>query len=461
VTELETRDAGAFALPGRRGRGSVAFAALAIPALFLAIYLPDAGHGLIADDFRWIVEGRIGTPGDLSRVFTSNVGFYRPLVSFSFAADYAMWGAMARGYGLTNVALCLAGAWALYALAREMRLSAPAALVAAGVWLFNFHAVNMAVLWPSGRTALLVTLFALATALALGRGRPGLAGAACLLALLSKEEAVALPALFTAAHLIDRRRLRDAAPLVPLWVALGVYLALRWYSGAFWAGDAPEFYRFSLAPLALLRNAAEYADRAGTVGAVVALVLVSAAGVRRAAITADEKRVMRFAAIWIPATFALTLALPVRSSLYALLPSVGTALLVGGVASAAQRAAPGRFARAAIALLVAVAVLIPVYRSRNQRWVQVARVSQDALQTLAADTAGTSPGHIVLIDAPTERFNLTSAFGNLLPEALELRLGRGWSGEIVASATAVSRAADFVYRFQAGRLVREPGGRGP
>jgi hypothetical protein len=437
-------------------RAPLAVSALAVATLFLLIYLPDAGHGFIADDFRWIVEGRIATAADIGRVFTANVGFYRPLVSLSFALDYAVWGDTPRGYGLTNVVLCLAAACALVAFARQMRLAASAALVAAGVWLFNFHAVNMAVLWSSGRTALLVTLFAVATALALFRGRPRLAGAMCLLALLSKEEAVALPALFTVAHVVEGRSLRGTARLLPLWVALGVYLVLRWYSGAFWASDAPEFYRFSLAPLVLLRNAAEYADRAGTVAAAVAIVLALAARVRPANINADEARVLRCAALWIPATFALTVALPVRSSLYALLPSIGSALVAGVVASVAQRVAPARFARAAIGLVVVVAVLLPVYRSRNQRWVQVARVSEGALQTIASDAAGFRPGHIVLVDAPAERFNLMSAFGNLLPDALRLRLAAGWTGEIVDPATAPP-AADFVYRLEEGRLMREPG----
>ncbi|MNC96546.1 hypothetical protein D3C83_139460 [compost metagenome] len=70
-----------------------------------------------------------------------------------------------------------------------MGLAPAASLLAAATWLFNFHAVNMAVLWLSGRTALLVTLFALASAHAMLRGRALLAGGACLLALLSKEEA--------------------------------------------------------------------------------------------------------------------------------------------------------------------------------------------------------------------------------------------------------------------------------
>lgn len=63
-------------------------------AIFLAIYMPDLGHGFISDDFRWIVESRTDTPGDLVRLFRANVGFYRPLVAVTFAVDHALWGSM-------------------------------------------------------------------------------------------------------------------------------------------------------------------------------------------------------------------------------------------------------------------------------------------------------------------------------------------------------------------------------
>jgi len=429
--------------------------ALAVAALFLIIYLPDAGHGFISDDFRWIVEGRLEAAADLPRIFTSNVGFYRPVVMLSFGLDRALWNGAARGYGITNVALCLASAWALYALARQLRLPAAAGALAAATWLFNFHAVNMAVLWLSGRTSLLVTLFALVTGIAFLRGRAALAGAACFLALLAKEEAVALPVLFTAAHIGDGGRARGAGRLLPMWGALLVYLVLRWYSGAFWAGDAPSFYRFTASPLLILRNVAEYADRAATVAAVVAIVLMAATRVRLAQVSTDEARAVRFGALWVVATYALTVALPVRSSLYALLPSVGTALIAGAIAAAAQRHAPVRFARTAMALLAAVALLVPVYRSRNERWVQSAELSERAMQTIERDAAGRPSGRVALVDAPGERFNLTAAFGNLLPEALQLRVGAGWTGEIVASPAEVPASADLVYRLENGTLVAQ------
>jgi hypothetical protein len=422
-------------------------AAAALAAVFLAIYLPDIGHGFISDDFRWIVEGRVESARDILALFSSNVGFYRPLTSVSFAADHALWGTNAFGYGLTNLALCLACAVALFAVARRLGLPDVAAMVAAAAWLLNFHGVNMAVLWLSGRTALLASLFSLSTAWAALGGRPLLAGLLALCAMLAKEEAVALPAVFSLFFFVDERRVRSAAKAAPLWCALIVYVALRLQSGAFWPADAPSYYRFSFDPALVGRNLLEYADRAGDLFLVLIGVFALATRTRWSNVSPAERRVVTFAALWIAAMYALTVFLPVRSSLYALLPSAGSALALGAIASAAWRHDSGRYRRVAVALVILAAMLVPIYRSRNVRWVRLAELSEEVMRTIAADARGRSAGHVVLIDTPVERFNLASAFGNLLPEALRLRVGNGWTGEIVQSPDAATRAGDLEYRL--------------
>jgi len=429
-------------------------AAAAMAGAFLVVYLPDIGHGFISDDFRWIVEGRSDSIGDLIALFGTNTGFYRPIVSWSFAADHAAWGSNPFGYGLTNLTLCMAAAAALFMLARRVRLPSSAALITVGVWLFNFHAVNMAVLWLSGRTALLVSLFSLGTAHAMLAGRSLLAGALALLAMLSKEEAVALPALFSVYTVLTERRVRGLVRTLPLWAALGVYLGLRLQSGAFWATDAPSFYRFSFAPALIGRNILEYADRAGTVAAIVIVALVALTRLRLRDVTDGEKRVLLFAALWVTAMYALTLFLPVRSSLYALLPSVGTALAAGVVATAAARRSPRAFRYAAIGLLAALLALAPVYRSRNVRWVELAELSERTMTTISQDATGRTAGHVVIVDAPGERFNLQSAFGALFPEAMRLQVGEGWTGEVVSTPSEAGRAGDLSYRLSNGGLVR-------
>ena len=492
----------------------MARALAATATIFLVIYLPAIGRGFISDDFRWIVENRIGSTDDLAALFSANIGFYRPLTSLSFAADHAAWGTHPLGYGVTNLILCLAAAAALFAVARRLGLPAGPALLASGAWLLNFHAVNMAVLWLSGRTALLASAFSLATAYAVLDGRHLVAGILALLAMLSKEEAVVLPVLLTVFQWAEARRAGtgpaeagfyvegfEAGPAeaglyvedvgagpaeaglyvedvgagpvkaglhmetganvesgfsrtMPLWTALLVYLLLRWQSGAFWPANAPDYYQFSWSPAVIGRNILEYADRAGTVFAFVAVVFVAAGRLRWADVSPPERRVLIFAATWIAAMYALTVFLPVRSSLYALLPSIGSALAVGAIGAAAARRNPARVRTAALALVVVATLLIPVYRSRNARWVGLAALSASVMQTIASDARGRSSGHVVLIDAPQERFNLASAFGNLLPEALQLHVGAGWTGEIVPPASAGTRPGDLEYRLMNGSLQR-------
>jgi hypothetical protein len=404
------------------------------------------------------------------------VGFYRPLVSVSFAADHALWGLEPFGYGLTNLLLLLADTILLFALARRLGLGREAALLSAAVFALNFHGVNMALLWLSGRTALLALLFALSASLAILRGRRITAGLLCLAALLCKEEAVALPAVLTAFLWLERARPLSAWPL---WVSLVVYAGLRGSSGAFTPADAPAYYQFSLSPLLLLRNVAEYADRAATVSVAVSLLLVAITRggrlppsqmLRRTAValaeagqaararpffSAEERRTLRFAAVWVPAMYALTVFLPIRSSLYALIPSAGCALMAGACASRALRLNPQRFARTAMVLILVAAAMIPIYRSRNHRWVEPADLSMHVMQAIQATTSSfPAGGRVVLVDAPAADVGLDDAFDALFPDALALFSGDMWTGQIVQSGTPspLDEQTTITYELRDGTL---------
>jgi hypothetical protein len=193
--------------PTYKKRGQTPFALLAaawLVAIFLAVYGPAVGEGLIADDYGWIVNGLPAADGDIIDPFTRNVGFYRPIVTLSFAANYKVSGLYAKPFGATNLALALACAALIGWLVRLHGLPDGFAVLAAGLWLFNFHGINMAVLWASGRTSLLLTVFSLLAAIAFVKRRTAPAALFCLLAMFSKEEAVILPALFSLWSLIDR-----------------------------------------------------------------------------------------------------------------------------------------------------------------------------------------------------------------------------------------------------------------
>jgi hypothetical protein len=450
-------------------------------AIVLAAYLPDLGHGFIKDDLHWIRTSRVADTGDVLRLFGSNVGFYRPLTALTFAGDYAISGLAPFAYGVTNFAIFALDAVLLFALARTLALPHPAALFAAAAWALNFHAVNMALLWISGRTSLLVTLFALATAHASLRRRPLVAGAFAFAAMLCKEEAVVLPILFALFLTLegrmrlhstpaesrsvagDRVAARESRPSIatgvisqvwPMVAALVIYGVLRARSGAFGATDAPVYYQFSFLPAVLLRNAAEYADRSATTVVVAVLILFAVAGAwQRVMLTVAERRAILLAAVWVPATFALTVFLPVRSSLYALLPSVGTALAGAAFVSGIARARPRQFGRAATVLLVIATLLVPVYRVRNRRWVEPADLTGRVLTVIAGSGTRERVERIVLLDDPGADVSLDSAFGTLFPDAVALTLGEQATGHIVQPGDAIATDATQVYRLKDGRLV--------
>jgi hypothetical protein len=337
-------------------------------------------------------------------------------------------------------------------------LPTAAALVASGAWAFNFHGINMAVLWISGRTALLATGFALLAAIAHLKGRGLLAAAFCLLAMLSKEEAVLLPMIAAAWSSIDAgdgiaERARVAARRAwPWFAALAIYLVLRLRTEAFWPADAPAYYRLTFSPAMLLGNALQYTDRALTTAAIAAVIVFLASGAR-ARLDRTERRIVVFGAIWLVATFAITVFVPARSSLYAVLPSVGSSLAAAAVAAAAARAAPVRTRRALIVLATLPLLLVPLYWERNQRWVRLADLSSASLRQVTT-TGRALPGRpIVLVDSPAKRFNLDAAFGTLWPDAAALCLPATIDATIGSADSAPANA--IVLRLANGRLIRE------
>ncbi len=295
---------------------------------FALAYVPDMGHGFIKDDFRWIRESSVERVPDALALLLSDNGFYRPLVSLSFALDHALFGTWPFGYALTNLLLILAAALALYGLARGLGLSAGAAAFAAAALLLNPHGVKDAILWISGRTSGLLLLLSLLAGLAFVRGRVWLAAGGVFLALLSKEEAILLPAVLAAwaglraeGDLPQRLRLALVRSW-PLFLPLPLYLALRSFTHAYLPGTAPAHYRFGLEPALLARNLLEYADRA-CLFTFLTLVVLALAVRRRPRLEAGERRVLLWSLAWIAGGYGLTLWLPVRSSLYALFPSAG------------------------------------------------------------------------------------------------------------------------------------------
>jgi hypothetical protein len=427
---------------------------------FALAYVPDMGRGFIKDDFRWISESRVEGVADALALFARDNGFYRPLVGLSFATDEALFGVRPFPYALTNLLVILAAAAALYALARALALSGGAAAFAAAAFLLNPHGIKDAILWISGRTSGLLTLLSLLAALAFVRGRVFWSAGGVLLALFCKEEAVLLPLILAAGAAIRAQggpatRLRLALlSSWPLVLPLLLYFALRSLTGAYLPGTAPPHYRLSLDPGLIARNIFEYTDRACIVP-LLALGLLALVVRRRPRIDPGERGVLLWGLLWIAGGYGLTVWLPVRSSLYAVLPSAGAALAGAVLAQALWReAAPGSRTKLLVAAALVPLLLVPLYRARNRRTASEAELSTAVLDDLAHAFADHHPKTtFVLEDDPEAQPNLERCFGTLLESAVFLRTGRVRSVRYLPAGATWMVAEISPYRPTGGRTV--------
>ena len=438
------------------GRARLAILAAAWAVFVLAVYCPDVGRGFVKDDFTWIraAKGAIAQPADL--IVPREPGFYRPLVTASFALDYASHRWQPRGYGWTNVALYVACTAAVGILALAIGLSEYAAIMAAFLWAVNPHGINMAVLWLSGRTALCLTLFSVLAASAFARRRFGWGAVAIALALASKEEAVVLPFVLLAwTWMLDDRHRIPARAVIAAVLPLAVYGVFRTMTPAFTPAKAPSFYRFATDPIVLIRNVTAYLDRSATL-VIAATLLVLAIGDRWFESDTTLKRIVRLSAVWWAGMLAITVWLPVRSSLYAVCPSVGSAL-VGAVLIEQVRRRTSDMRRSLVepALAATLVLTIPIYQIRNDAWVEGARVSQRTLVAIRSNAdALPTRGRIVLADDPGATVsNFRNAFGDLTTEALQTAFNRQWDASIVDDDSAPSQDVIARYQLDRGRIV--------
>lgn len=396
---------------------------------FSLIYVPVVGHGFVKDDFNWISRSRISSLQDGVDFFSSApTGFYRPMVSLSFGANRLVCGVHSFCYGLTNVLLALGCAAGVFVLARALSLGRGGALFASAIWLFNWHGINMAVLWISGRTALITVIFSTVAAAAFVSRRFVAAAALSLAAMLSKEEAVLLPWILLAWALVDGALQRS--PVISKWIpwAAGsvaleaVYFFGRNRSGAFTRLTAPTFYRLDFSVSTLAANGLQYLDRTATFAAVIVLLWFVICRPKRFTLSLSNRSILAFGVIWWIGALAITAFLPVRSSLYACLPSVGIALCAASVVSAAWPLIPGRMRRRAVLAGVALPFLLwPIYYARSGPLRREAELSAKTLGELQRVAAARGPGTVVLIhDDRSQRPSLDSAFATLIQDAADL-----------------------------------------
>ena len=394
----------------------VALAAIVLTTAWLLAYGPTVAGGFIKDDFGWIYHSRLTGAASVLSAFTSAQVFYRPVVQLSFGITEALFGNNPIPYAVTNLLLGLACAMSIFALARVIGLPASAALAGTAVWAFNFHGINMAIVWLSGRTSLFGALFSTLAALAFVRNRAIMAGTFAFVAFLSKEEVLALPIIFTIWAFINKTDVKRTAGT---WIALAIYFMLRNYSGAVGISNAPPFYQFDYNPLHVARNIFEYADRSATLA--IGLVIAAMIAFRSAPnFEPEDHRRVLMGAVWLALGFAVTIWLPVRSSLYAVFPSIGVAIATGAIVTAiTRRIDEGRAWRLAIAAMILPFLLLPVYWARNVRWTELRDLSNLTIRTIQHDNLAPQT-LVVLEDDLSTRANFRNVFGALLPEAADV-----------------------------------------
>ena len=219
---------------------------LLLAAFSFLLYSPALFNGFLSDDFA-LLQDRALTPPSAGELFSpaywkgvpeERRGRFRPLRTLSLLADRAVYGERPAGYHLTNALLNTAAVLAAAGLGEA--LFGPWTGLA-GAAVFAAYPVHVeSVAWVKNRSDLLCALFSFlslwAGLLFMRRGRARAAAAAagfCLLGLLSKETAAAVPlAGLAMSRLFAEGAERRRGYL--LWLGLLAAAAAWFVSKEFW-----------------------------------------------------------------------------------------------------------------------------------------------------------------------------------------------------------------------------------
>ena len=181
------------------------------------------------DDFYYIVDNSQlhGNPLRLFFAPHENSNTYRPVTTFSYALNAAIGGMRPASFHLGNIALHALVTVLLFLLIRDLLGSTPVALATA--WLFAVHPIHTeAVTAAVGRAELLAACFLLAAWIMHVRDCEWPALGFYLLAMMSKESTIVLPALLVAGdwargHWPPLRR------YARMMAVTGLYVGLLWW----------------------------------------------------------------------------------------------------------------------------------------------------------------------------------------------------------------------------------------
>lgn len=182
---------------------------LVIAIVAMLPFTASVGGSFIYDDFMLVVGNELVRELRIAELWSTeffhnakalHFQYFRPLVTTSWALDWALFGGHPAGFHATNLAIHAIVACLVFGTLRRWSGRDGAALLATLVWAWH-PTKTEAVVWISGRTDLLCTLGLLVAIAGTGRrlrkvrwGLP-LEALGILLAFTAKESAVVLPGL--------------------------------------------------------------------------------------------------------------------------------------------------------------------------------------------------------------------------------------------------------------------------
>jgi len=316
---------------------------LVLAAIVMAAFAPTYDVFLGGDDFEWLDVSYELFVHPLASFELIN-SFFRPLVKWTFAIDYLIFGDFAPGYMLTNISIHLFNVLLLYMLmARHLR-QLTAAAAAAAFALSPLH--SEAVLWASGRPDTILLVFWLGALLLLDWDvaplPPGRFAAFLVTALLgigAKESWVLFPLIATGFLVwVKGSGLGFAVRrLWILWSAFGAYLAVFILRPVLTGSSSPAHYADFSIPSAVAKTSRTllgFLGLGGTGFGTTATFVLASAMVLGAVLAAwyTKNGFAQWAVVWMLATLALSAPFPVAPLRHNYLPLVGFWMAVAAFA---------------------------------------------------------------------------------------------------------------------------------
>ena len=242
---------------------------IALALIVLAALLPVLNNGFVNYDDPQYVLSNPALRGSWSDALAFSPGYYHPLVTLTYKAEYSFFGLAPRPYHITNLELHLANCLSVFYLFVLLGWRRGAAFL--GALLFGVHPVHVEpVAWISGRKELLWGLFSFWTLncylkyIDTGKTRFFIVSLVCfILSVLSKPFALILVLALPLADLYRERRfgIIQLAEKVPYLLAAFSLFLLSWVpSGFLLSSDAPALTPLNFAAL-ITENLLFYAKK--------------------------------------------------------------------------------------------------------------------------------------------------------------------------------------------------------